>query len=232
MCFSAQASFTGGAVITAIGIATLAKAEKPAQIPFASIPLIFGIQQCAEGVLWITLRSDGYERLQNAATYIFLITALVIWPTMMPLSIRLMEKVKPRKIILAGLIAIGGLLSLYYAYCLLFYNVTPQIQSFHINYVNDFPGALVKTAFVVYMAAPIAPLFVSTVKRMWLFGILVTVSCIVTGIFFAQYLTSVWCFFAAMISITIYWVLSGARSEVKQLSKEIRSIIFPANPIT
>lgn len=223
MCFSAQASFTGGAVITAIGAATLAKAEKPAQIPFAAIPVIFGIQQCAEGVLWITLRSGGHGHIQNTAAYIFLITALVIWPTFMPLCIRLMEKVKQRKIVLDGLILIGGMLSLYYAYCLVFYSVTPQIQSFHINYTNDFPAAPVKTAFVFYLIATIAPLFVSSVKRMWLFGILIGVSCIVTGIFFAQYLTSVWCFFAAIISVTIYWVLQGVRSDSKQLSGESRA---------
>jgi hypothetical protein len=35
-----------------------------------------------------------------------------------------------------------------------------------------------------------------------------TLSCIITFIFFKQYLTSVWCFFAAFISGVIYWILS------------------------
>lgn len=222
MCFSAEASFAGGVVISAIGVATLRKASMPRQKLFAIIPLVFGLQQFAEGVLWITLKSGKYEGLQNAATYIFLITALVIWPAMIPLSMWLMEEVKKRKRILTGLIATGGILSLYYVYCLIFYDVTPQIQSFHIQYIDDFPVTLVKIAFVFYMASTVLPLFVSSIKRMWLFGILITVSCLITAIVFSQYLTSVWCFFAALISVVIYWVLSGHRSYASQ-SAESRS---------
>ncbi len=67
-------------------------------------------------------------------------------------------------------------------------------------------------AFVFYLITTIAPFFISSVKRMWVFGILIAVSCVVTGIFFSQYLTSVWCFFAAVISIIVYWILRGIKS--------------------
>jgi hypothetical protein len=220
MCFSAGASFAGGVVISAIGVATLGKVSKPAQKLFAGIPLLFGFQQFAEGVLWVTLRTDGHERLQNAAAHIFLITALVIWPVMIPLSMWLMEEVKKRRKILAGLMVTGGILSLFYAFCLISYNVTPQIQGFHIQYIDEFPRTLVDIAFIFYLASTIAPLFVSSVKRMWLFGILITVSYLVTSIFFSQYLTSIWCFFAALISVVIYWVLSGSQSKTSQLTTE------------
>ena len=212
MCFSAGASFAGGVVISAVGITTVRKVRKPTQRLFAGIPLLFGFQQFAEGVLWVTLRSGGHDWLQNAATYIFLITALVIWPVMIPLSMWFMEEVKKRKKILAGLIVTGGILSLFYAVCLVSYDVAPQINGFHIYYVDEFPKTLVDIAFVFYLASTILPLFVSSVRRMWLFGILIAVSCLVTGIFFAQYLTSVWCFFAALISIVIYWILSESQA--------------------
>jgi hypothetical protein len=214
MCFSAGASFAGGVVISAIGLATQGKVRKPSQRLFAVIPLLFGLQQFAEGILWITLKSGEHAWLQSAATYIFLITALVIWPVMIPLSMWLMEEVKLRKRILAGLIVTGGILSLFYAFCLISYNVTPQINSFHIQYVDDFPRTLVDIAFIFYLVSTIAPLFVSSVRRMWLFGILITASCIVTGILFSYYLTSVWCFFAALISVTIYWILNN-KSQTK-----------------
>jgi hypothetical protein len=223
MCFSAEASFAGSAIISAIGVATLTKIKKPAEILFASIPLIFGIQQCAEGVLWITLRSGGHEALENIATYIFLVTALVIWPTMIPLSIWFIEKVKKRKKVLTYLIFLGGILSVFYAFCLIFYNVTPQIQSFHIQYVDEIPEILVKIVFVCYLVTTITPIFISSVKRMWIFGILIAVSCLITGIFFTQYLTSVWCFFAGIISILVYWILSGIRSMSEEIIKELQS---------
>jgi hypothetical protein len=209
MCFSAQASFAGGAMITAIGVAALTKVKKPAQVPFGIIPLIFGLQQCSEGVLWLTLKSGRPGPLQDTGTYIFLITALAIWPVFVPLSVWLLEPAKNRRRILTGLMAAGGIVSIFYIYCLIFYNVHPEIQSFHIQYVNDYPGTVVWIVFILYLAATILPLFVSSVKRMRVFGVLIAVSCLVTGIFFVQYLTSVWCFFAACISIAIYWILGG-----------------------
>jgi hypothetical protein len=212
MCFSAGASFAGGVVISVVGVATQRKVMKPAQRLFSVIPLLFGFQQFTEGVLWITLRSGGHNWLQNAATYIFLITALVIWPVMIPLSMWFMETVKKRKHILAGLIVTGGILSIFYAFCLISYNVTPQINNFHIQYIDEFPTILVKIAFSFYLVSTVAPLFVSSIRRMWLFGIMIMVSCIVTGIFFSQYLTSVWCFFAALISVVIHWILSESHT--------------------
>jgi hypothetical protein len=191
------------------------KAKEPEQKLFAVIPLLFGLQQFAEGVLWITLKSGGYDRLQNAATYIFLITALVIWPLMVPLSVRLMEHGRKRRKILLGLIASGGLTSLFYAWCLVFRDVSPRIEGYHIFYADNFPGTLVGIVLLLYLASTILPLFVSSVRRMWLFGILIAVSCLVTSVFYSQYLTSVWCFFAALISISIYWILSvPQRNEV------------------
>jgi hypothetical protein len=76
---------------------------------------------------------------------------------------------------------------------------------------TDFPRSLAGIAFIFYLAATIPPLFISSTKRMYLFGILATISCIVTGIFYTQFLTSVWCFFAALISVVIYWMLADAK---------------------
>jgi hypothetical protein len=216
MCFSAQASFTSSAVITAIGIATLTRVKEPKQVLFGAIPIIFGIQQCAEGVLWTTLKSGAHQSLQNTAMYVFLITALVIWPVMISLSTLFLETKRIRRTILTGLLMGGGLLSLFYAWCLVFYNVRPEIQSFHMDYINNFPSGWTKAAFVLYLAVTITPLFVSSVKRMRLFGGLIAVSCLVTGIFYAQYLTSVWCFFAAVISMAIFWILAGMKSAAEQ----------------
>jgi len=222
MCFSAEASFTSGVVISAIGIATLSKVRKPEQKLFAVIPLLFAFQQFAEGVLWVTLRSGGYERLQDVATHIFLVTALIIWPVMVPLSVWFMEGVKTRKKILVGLMLAGGIVSIFYTFCLFHYNVTPQISGFHLVYLNDFPGMPLGIGLFFYAAATIAPLFVSSVRRMWLFGILIATSFVVTGIFYAEYLTSVWCFFAALISVSIYLVLIESRSEAGSLATEIQ----------
>ncbi len=45
MCFSASASFIAGTSLCAIGVATVKRAEARSELPFAMIPLLFGIQQ-------------------------------------------------------------------------------------------------------------------------------------------------------------------------------------------
>jgi hypothetical protein len=222
MCFSAQASFTSGVVLSGAGIATFRKTTRPDQKVFSAIPFLFAFQQFAEGVLWITLKSGGFALLQNVAEHVFLTAALVGWPFMVPLPMYLMEPFKPRKKTLAFFTAAGGALSLAYAYCLVFYRVTPQIVGFHLQYNDQFPGEVVHYALAVYMTVTIVPLFISSVRRMWIFGTLIAVSCVVTGIFYSQYLTSVWCFFAAGMSVAIYWILHAPAREPVPVRQEIQ----------
>jgi len=211
MCFSPEASFAGGIIISTIGVATVKKVHKPSQLVFASIPLFFGIQQIAEGFLWLTLPYSEYEGIQKISAYIFLVMAQLLWPLMIPASVLLMEKDKTREKILKILLALGLSLSLYYAFCLLFFNVNPQIMDYHILYKTDFPKSLRMPAFITYLVVTITPLFISTVKRTNLLGTLMFLSCLVTALFFTQYLTSVWCFFAALISGVIYWILKDSK---------------------
>jgi hypothetical protein len=213
MCFSPEASFAGGIIISSIGIATISKVHKPSQIVFASIPLFFGIQQIAEGFLWLNLPYPESVLIQKISIYMFLVMADVIWPLMIPVAVLLMEENKRKKRILYGLLVLGLLLSSYYGYCLLFLHVTPQIQGYHIRYFNDFPRSMANTAFVAYLLATIPPLFISSVKRMHLLGVFMSLSCLVTAIFFTQYLTSVWCFFAALISGVVFWILSDSKKK-------------------
>ncbi|WP_291125108.1 DUF6629 family protein [Flavobacterium sp. UBA6031] len=211
MCFSTEASFIGGVVVAAIGVATIRKVHKPSQIVFASIPLFFGLQQIAEGFVWLSLQNPEYAGLLKFSTYSFLIMAEVFWPFMVPLAVLLMEKNKKRIKILRGLLGIGIAVSLYFIYCLISFDVTPVISGYHIEYLEGYPKSLQIVAFSLYLITSITPLFVSTIKRTYLLGILMAFSCLVTIIFFTQFLTSVWCFFGALISIVILWILRDAR---------------------
>lgn len=207
MCFSAGASFAGGALITSIGVLTVRRNREPSRRLFASIPLIFGVQQISEGFVWVALQSTGHELMLSVSAYIFLLAAVVIWPVMVPLSVYLMERVKSMKRVLLILVGVGVVTSLYYISRLLFYDIEPMISHQHIKYVGDFPKTYVYPAFIAYLVATLIPLFFSSERRMWLLGLLMAASCLITGIFFKEYLTSVWCFFAAIISVVIWLIV-------------------------
>jgi len=214
MCFSAEASFAGGAVITAIGVMTVRKNSDPSSRLFAAIPLVFGVQQISEGFVWVALQTPGNDLMLSIASYVFLIAALVLWPFYLPLSVMLLEKEKNLRRVLIPFLVVGVIVSLYYGVRLLINEIGPQISSNHIKYTANFPHQRSLLAFAGYAAATLIPLFISSARRMWLLGLLMASSCLVTGIFYKEYLTSVWCFFAALISIVIYWIIaSGTQTE-------------------
>jgi len=141
--------------------------------------------------------------------------AQVFWPMMIPLAVLHMEKNKKKKRVLWVLLSLGLTVSIYYTYCLLNFTVTPQISGYHIHYIENSPKTLNFIAFLLYLITSITPLFISSIKRTHLLGILMSISCLITILFFTQYLTSVWCFFAALISVVIFWILRDSKREYK-----------------
>src|SRR5947209_3949007 len=85
MCFSAEASFAAGTALVPAGVYCLAAAarKKPAHLPLAAVPLLFGVQQFAEGVVWHALE-HGRPELVRPAALVFLFFALAFWPFWFP----------------------------------------------------------------------------------------------------------------------------------------------------
>ena len=219
MCFSVEASFGAGIVLSVIGVASIKKVQSPSQIVFASIPLIFSVQQITEGFLWLALSNTGYAYLQQVTTYTFLLIAQIIWPVWVPLAILLAEKEVKRKTIQKLLVIVGVLLSSYMTYCLFSYNVQAKIIGYHISYVQNYPLALTIAGGVFYFIATIVPPFFSTIKRMWLLGIAILISYIITIVFYESYFVSVWCFFASVISILVFVIMNEIKKSDKKISK-------------
>jgi heme A synthase len=79
MCFSATASFSAAAVLGTVGVVALNKVKSKDQLMFASIPLLFGIQQAIEGLVWVSLTHSSDVFLRQFFTYGFLFFAQVLW---------------------------------------------------------------------------------------------------------------------------------------------------------
>ncbi|HEU4716339.1 MAG TPA: DUF6629 family protein [Bacteroidia bacterium] len=206
MCFSASASFGAGILLTGIGAGSIKQVRQPAELFFASIPLIFGVQQLSEGFVWLSLSRPGYVPLQHVATFLFLFFAQVVWPVWVPLSIMLLKKKERRKLSQKLLTATGALVSAYLAYCLFRFHVEAKIIGYHISYEQDYPEALATYGGLLYIIATIAPPFFSDIRRMWMLGAAILISYIITELFYTDYIVSVWCFFASVISIAV-WVI-------------------------
>ena len=207
MCFSANASFGLGTALLLVGIATVWKSTKRVQIPFAAIPVFFSIQQFIEGFLWLSLTNPSWQSWHHPLTYLFLIFAQVLWPSFIPFSIFLIEENVTRKKALLTLTGFGCVISLYVVYALLNYEIDSHVSGHHVSYDLYFPGDIVKISAIFYFIPTVLPSFVSSVKSMIFLGLTLFISFVVTRLFFVEYAISVWCYFAAAISVIVIIIM-------------------------
>ena len=198
MCFSATASFIAGSALSAVGVITIKKTKRKAEIPFAMIPLLFGIQQIIEGVVWL---SFGSSLLNIIATYAYSLFSHVLWPIFVPLSVGLLETVPWRKKVLLVFQFIGMAVGLYLLYFLVKFPITSRVINESIVY--DSPHFYLILVLIFYFAATCISSLFSSHKIINVFGVAALLSAAVAYGFYAQSFISVWCFFAAILSVIV-----------------------------
>ncbi|MES2774382.1 MAG: DUF6629 family protein [Bacteroidota bacterium] len=213
MCFSATASFGAGIVLSVAGAVAISKSRTPAQRAFASIPLLFAVQQISEGFVWLGLSNDQFKGGLTVATFTFLIFAQIVWTLWIPFSLLLLEKDVRRKKILRVLLGTGVALSIYHAWGLMVHPITGEALDCHIFYHVEYLRPYRLYSGFVYGVAAIVPCFFSSVKRMWWLGAAFLGSYIATQFIYTLHVISVWCFFAALLSMIVIFILHGMNKE-------------------
>ena len=201
MCFSASASFIAGTSLSAVGVAALKRTQARTERPFAMIPLLFGIQQMTEGVIWLTFSHDA-PVLKQTMTYLYSGFSHVLWPIYVPFAIGVLEAVRWRKKAISAFQAVGVAVGLYLLYFIVTRPVVAEIAGSHIIYVS--PHFYLLPVMVLYLAATCVSAFVSSHPFLRLFGVLALVFFLVAYVVYARALVSIWCFFAAILSMLIY----------------------------
>lgn len=202
MCFSEQASFSAAAVLSLMSIVSIRIVKGiPRLYPIALIPLFFGIQQASEGVQWLYYKEIwGTAQGVDFAKNIFMFFAFCFWPAWLPICLYLPEKKNPNKQILFGLSIVGILLGLYNGWRIYFIGPTVSMITGNsiyyetpVSYHEIWP----------YLILVILPWFTSSHKKTSLMGIIYGLSAVTAWLFYTNTFTSVWCFFAGIISVFI-----------------------------
>ncbi|MFO0551037.1 MAG: DUF6629 family protein [Polyangiaceae bacterium] len=200
MCFSATASFTAAAGLAAIGVWSVRGAPSRRHAPLAAIPLLFAVQQAAEGALWLVLDRAPFHNSPSAVAQAFLFFALFVWPAYVPVSLLLLEPRASRRRWLALLAAVGIGLGVYLMAVSLFRWSSACIAYGNIYYAVHVDAPLKRLVPFVYVAVVTAPMLLSTVRGTRVLAALTIASFALTGAFFKAGFASVWCFAAAVLS--------------------------------
>jgi hypothetical protein len=216
MCFSATASFAVGAGLLGPGYVAIKRTQSAGMLAFASTPIVFTFHQIAEGFLWLSLKNPHFTSWYEPALYSYSFISQPIWPIWAPLTMWLMETDKRRKKILFYFLLLGGASSLYMFYCLVTYHISAVAEHGHIRYFRDFPYLNIMRP-INFVTIAITP-FLSTLRYTKLVAAAMLGSLIATYFFFTNYLISVWCFFAAILSLLIILVINSNKKKARELS--------------
>ena len=200
MCFSATASFTAGAGLLVIGAITIRLSGDRAELPFAAIPAVFGVQQLIEGALWLTF-PDKAPLLNSALTHIYSLFSHVLWPIYVPIAVLLIEPIEWRRKLLAGIALSGAAVGLYLLYYLVTQPLVAQVEGHHITYIS--PHFYTVPVMIVYIIATCVSSLFSSCGSVRSFGFVSLLASGAAGIFYSAWFISVWCFFAAILSMII-----------------------------
>lgn len=203
MCFSAEADFVSGVLVSGVGVATLTKVEHPRELALGALPLAFGLHQVVEGFVWLGLDGHAAKSTSDFAAYVYLAFAWAILPFLVPLAIRLVEPDPGRRRLMTPFVALGAVVGLYLLASMVENGVTAHIVERTIQYGGAGDFAILAT--VLYVIATCVPPLVSSHRGIVWFGAL---DLLAVGIIVwaqADGLTSIWCLWAAVVSVLIYW---------------------------
>lgn len=181
-------------------------------MPLAVYPLAFSLQQIIEGLVWIGVNS-GDQTLVAVASRGFLFFSHFFWLAWVPFSIYWLESEIWRRRLLLCLTVIGVASGLSVSVPSLlmadWLTVEHVQQSLEYKTVLIYDSLVSRTVLrVIYAVIIVSALLLASNWQIRVFGGLILVSLLVASHFFAHVLISVWCFFAAILSIYIAIILA------------------------
>ena len=144
----------------------------------------------------------------------------MLWPMYVPFAIGVLEAVRWRKRAIFAFEAVGVAVGLYLLYFIVTLPVVAEVCGRHIVYVS--PHFFLIPVMVLYLAATCVSCFFSSHGFVKLFGVLMLLFFIAAYLVHAMALFSIWCFFAAILSLLIFLHLRFRKLGVFQRKQRFR----------
>jgi hypothetical protein len=234
MCFSASVSYSAAVVLVSTGLYAVQQAKR-LQAPYwmwALVPIFFGIQQAFEGRVWQELDAgDASAVVPYALGFHFFSHFLWLW--WFPLCSYLVEPVKSsmigkiRKRVFGGC-AIFGAFAGTLVYSVMLFNpewMSVAVREHSILYEFSVPYRssihIIITPAALYALTIIVPLLFSSHRLIQIFGVLIVLSVVLASEAYSYAYVSVWCFFAAVLSLYIVYMIRHLVAESKSIKPYI-----------
>ena len=175
MCFSAEASFTAAALLIPLGGLAVVRAAKvaPKYTPLCALPLLFGLQQAMEGMVWVAGGGPDAAWVERfSLAYMFF--SWIAWPVWVPVSVYFLEPPRRRPLYIA--FAVGGAMLGGVQYIPYFTHEGWLTTTFLANAISYGDTQLLdalmtrEATYLLYLVFIIMPLIVSSDRAARVFG--------------------------------------------------------------
>ena len=199
MCFSPQADLVGGVVISGIGVDALRHVRRRQDhVALAALPLMLGVHQLFESVVWLSLQGHLPHELGRVALWGYLLIALVVLPIFVPAAVLSSEPAGPRRRLMAPFVAVGTVVAGVLLAAMVRGPVTVRLSPYHLSYGLGLRDSL--PVVVCYVVAVCGALLLSRHRHVVVFGAVNLVAIGVIAWLTIDGFASVWCAWAAITS--------------------------------
>lgn len=212
MCFSATADLVAAAAVAPVGVLALRRAPTRADLPLASLPMLFAVHQGIEALVWLGFDGRVSPAVQQAAIAAYLLIAQVVLPLLVPLGVRAIEPVAWRRRALLAPLAAGAGFAAYMALVMLDDGVGAYPAAHAVVYETDTRITLVAAG--LYLAATLGAVLLTSRRALLWLGLVNLAGFIGAAIVRYESVTSVWCVYAALTSAVVLLHLEARRREV------------------
>jgi hypothetical protein len=189
-------------IVTAIGVDACRHSQgRRSHLLLAATPLVLGVHQLDESLVWWSLQGDLSHAVGRIATWIYLVIALVVVPVLVPAAILRLEPTPRRRWAIAPFLALGVGVAARLLVAMLHGPVTATLGSYHIAYSINLPEGILVVG--LYVLAACGSLLVSGYRHVVLFGLANLVAVVVLAWLTADGFASLWCLYAAVTSAAI-----------------------------
>lgn len=210
-------NFTLSGALAVVGLLTLRKVSEPREVVLALLPLLFAMHQFVQGFVWLGTEGLIEPRANEIAISIFILYAQGLLPFLVPLAVWLIEPEERFRLLIGVLLVLGGMLAAYTMWGLTVQPTSVSVENHTLVYINSWTAK--SWMNTVYILTTCGPLILSSSVTVQLFGWVNLLGLSGVSLFWPKSVTSLWCLYAAVVSVLLYFYFVERRIS---FLKEIR----------
>lgn len=209
MCWSPTADLVAGSAVAAVGVVCLVQVRRLGQLPLAALPLLLGVHQLIESVVWLGQQGRVGPGEAALARTLWAVIAYPLLPALVPIAV-LLVAAPARRLPLLGFVAVGMATSAVLALAVASGPVTAEAVGHTIRYGVGVPDSRLVAAG--YLIATVGALLTSGQRDIIALGAVCGLGAAVCLTLWDAAFVSTWCALAAVSSVFVLRWIRHART--------------------